>query len=157
MLVGAGPCIQFLSLMRLRSPEEFASAIRAIEAELGVWYPPSAAALLAELAAMVETARPRGLFKEAHLLTTATEVAAIRNELGGPLYDGYLLPFLSDGRREFPHVYGFDLSDPARDRIAVYSVHTIVHNWAGPADFLGWAAAEKRSWFQKLFGRGPGR
>jgi hypothetical protein len=125
--------------MRLESPADFATAIRTIEAELGVRYPPSAAGFFAELAAVVGTGHPHGLFTEAHLLTTATAVAALRDEVGGPLYDGYLLPFLSDAQGEFPDVYGFDLTDPARDRVAIYAVHTIVNTWPSPAAFLAWA------------------
>ncbi|HEX8915400.1 MAG TPA: hypothetical protein VF796_23810 [Humisphaera sp.] len=125
--------------MRLQSPEHFATAIRAVEAELGVRYPPLAAGLFAELAAILDSGHPHGLFKGGRLLTTATVVAAMRDELGGPLYDGYLLPFLSDEQGKFPNVYGFDLSDPERSRVAVYSVHTIVEVWPTVAAFLAWA------------------
>jgi hypothetical protein len=125
--------------MRLQSPEDFANATRAVEVELGVRYPPSAPGLLAGLAAILEKGHPHGLFKGARLLTTAAAVATTRDELGGPLHDGYLLPFLTDdGRGEFPDVYGFDLSDPARNRVAVYAVHTIVETWPSPAAFLAW-------------------
>ena len=126
--------------MRPQSPEDFSNAIRAIEVELGVRYPPSAVGLLADLAAMLHTGHPHGLFKDARLLTTPTAVAMMRDEPGGPLYDRYLLPFLSDdGRGQFPDVYGFDLSDPAGNRVAVYAVHTIVDVWPSPAAFLAWA------------------
>jgi hypothetical protein len=125
--------------MQIESPEDFAATITQIEAELDVRYPPTAPALFSELAAMICTGQPHGLFKEAHLLTTPAAVVAMRDELGGPLSDGCLLPFLSDGDGDYRDVYGFDPSDPGLHRIAVYSVHTIVNTWSSTAAFLTWA------------------
>ena len=125
--------------MQIESPEDFAATISQIEAELEVRYPPTAPSLFADLAAMICAGHPHGLFKEAHLLATPAAVIAMRDELGGPLYDGCLLPFLSDGEGDYPDVYGFDPSDPGLDRIAVYAVHTIVNTWSSAAAFLKWA------------------
>ncbi|MGC4005214.1 MAG: hypothetical protein QM811_19680 [Pirellulales bacterium] len=78
----------------------------------GIHRPPPR--LFAELASIVDSGHPHdSFFKEARLLTTAEAVAAIRDALGRPIYDGYLLPILSLEQGEFPDVYGFDLGDPA--------------------------------------------
>lgn len=125
--------------MQIESSEAFAAKITQIEAELGVSFPPTAPALLADLAAMICAGHHRGPFRVAQLLTTTAEVVSMRDEMGGPLYEGCLLPFLSDGEGDCPDVYGFDLSDPALNRIVVYSVHTIVNTWPSTAAFFTWA------------------
>jgi hypothetical protein len=114
-------------------------AIRAIEAELGIRYPPSAPQLLANLAKLLSS-QPSGSgwFEQARLLTTPETVAAQFDELEEPLYQDLLLPFLVDYSRggEFPDVYGYDLSDAKQNRIAVFSVHTFVQVWPTPEAFL---------------------
>jgi hypothetical protein len=35
-------------------------------------------------------------------------------------------------------VYGYDPTDPAQNRVAVYSVHTIVHEGLNQDSFLKW-------------------
>lgn len=124
--------------MRLDSPADLAAALRATEIALGVRYPPAAPRLLAELSTIVGTPQHHALFARARVLVTADDVSAPRDELGGQLINGYLLPFLSDERGKRPDIYGFDMTDPKLDRIAVFSVHTIVESWATPAAFLHW-------------------
>jgi hypothetical protein len=120
-------------------------AIRGIEAALGIRYPPSAPQLLANLAKLLSSqATSSGWFEQARLLTTPETVAAQFDELEDPLYQDLLLPFLVDYSRgeEFPDVYGYDLSDPEQNRIAVFSIHTFVQLWPTPEAFLKWMSNE---------------
>jgi hypothetical protein len=122
--------------MQFVSPADFAAAIEVIEMELGIRYPAYAAELFAELSTIIGTDKNRGLFQHAHLLLSAAEVAAERDELGHALIDGCLLSFLHDEQGECPDIYGFDLSDPGR--IVAYSVHAIVQRWNSRDGFLDW-------------------
>jgi hypothetical protein len=124
--------------MRLDSHTRFATALQGIEVELGVRYPSRAPELLSALSEIVGTSRHHGLFERGRLLITSADVAAEEFEVGGRLIEGYLLPFLRVEQGQPSHVYGYDLTDPARDRIAVYSVHTIVHDWPNQEAFLTW-------------------
>jgi hypothetical protein len=126
-----------------RPPDTFAASIRAIESDLGVRYPPSAAHLFSALSAIVGTSQHHGVFERGRLLASSAEVAAVQDDLGGRLIDGYLLPFLQVEQTQSPHVYGYDLADPMRNRIAVYSVHTIVHDWPNEEAFLHWIRSLK--------------
>jgi hypothetical protein len=125
-------------VMSLDLPAAFATTIRSIEAELGIRYPSSAAQLFSALSSIVGRPQHHGIFEHARLLVSSAAVAAVRNELGGRLIDGYLLPFLQVEQGQWPDVYGYDLADPTRNRIAVYSVHTIVHDWPNQDEFLNW-------------------
>jgi hypothetical protein len=119
--------------MQLESADSFEAAIRTIEAELRIQYPKSAPQLFSDLSAIIETSPHLG---NARLLVSSAEVAALKTEVGSRLMDGYLLPFLREGEGRFPNIYGYDLADPARNRIAIYRVHTIVHDWPSPQAFL---------------------
>jgi hypothetical protein len=127
--------------MQIESPATFAAAIRAIEADLGLRYPSSAPELFLALSAIVGSSKLRGVFEQARLLVTSADVAAVRNEVGGRLIDGNLLPFLQVEEGQWPDLYGYDMGDPIRNRIAVYSVHTVVHDWPSPEAFLNWISA----------------
>ena len=130
--------------MPLESPASFATAIRKIESDLGVRYPASAPQLLSALSAIVGTPAQHGLFEHACLLVTSAEVAAVQNEVGGRLIDGYLLPFLKvEGR--WPEIYGYNLAGPLPNRIGVYRVHTIVYDWPSEDAFLKWIKTFSRS------------
>ncbi|MHB1155370.1 MAG: hypothetical protein ACYC26_00885 [Phycisphaerales bacterium] len=124
--------------MQIDPPAYFTVALRAIEAALGVRYPPTAPRLLTELSTVVGTPKHHFLFERAHLLVTVADVTAPQDELGNRLIDGYLLPFMLDDQGQWPDIYGFDMADPVLERIAVFSVHTIVEDWASPTDFLHW-------------------
>lgn len=69
---------------------------------------------------------------------TAADVSAPRDELGSQLIDGDLLPFMSDDAGEWQNIYGFELADPKLERVAVYSVHTIVTQWPNANAFITW-------------------
>lgn len=121
--------------MWINQPNDFAVVIRAIEAELGLQYPIAAPDMLTELSSIVGSTQHHAVFEHARLLVTSTDVIAQRGELGESLIEGgYFLPFLIDENGEWPDIYGFD----ATGRVAVFCVHTIVAEWASPADFLHW-------------------
>lgn len=124
--------------MPLDPSADFAVALHAIEAATGVRYPPSAPQLLTELSTIAGTPQHHAIFENARLLVTEADVRAPRDEMNSPLIEGYLLPFMTDNQGEWPDVYGFDMADPTFDRIAMYSVHTIVEDWPDAARFLQW-------------------
>jgi hypothetical protein len=124
--------------MRLVSPADFAAELSGTEGVLGVCYPTTAPGLLADLSAIVGSPKHYGLFERATLLVTPANVCAPRDELGGRLVDGYLLPFMSDDAGEWPDIYGFDMADPKLERVVVYSVHTIVEQWPNAEAFITW-------------------
>lgn len=121
------------------SPPNFSAVLRAIERALGIQYPPMAAAFLGELSKIIHSPHYDSPLKNGRLLLDADEIAALQGETGDPLFDGYLLPFLLDG--DGPQdLYGYDLKGPSRQRIVVYSVHTLVRGWPNSEAFLQWAA-----------------
>ena len=129
--------------MRLDSPAHFAAALSETEMALGVRYPANTPQLLSELSTIVGSPKHHGVFERARLLVTPADVTAPRDELGGRLVEGYLLPFLIGDDDQWPSVYGFEMAGVNTDRIAVYSVHTIVESWADSAAFLKWVSSFK--------------
>jgi hypothetical protein len=122
--------------MRLESRESYATAVRAIEAALGVQYPSSADLALCELGRLVDGPDFRAAFPYALILTTTVDVAAARENMPAKL-----LPFMLVREQHSSDFYAYDLAtEPSR--VVVWSDHAVVMDWANFGLFTTWLATK---------------
>ena len=89
--------------------------------------------VIEKLTPVIATHAFRDRFPIARLLRTPFERKAVCETIPPAL-----LPFMIEELPQWPDIYAFDLTDPERDRVVVWSDHAVVAEWNTLDEFLNW-------------------
>ena len=108
-----------------------------IETDFGFTCPPTFLELHTDFLAFADTSAFTRKFGDAHVVTSAAEVA----DLHAHCCPKWIIPFLWVQNPTARDYYGFNTSHPPQREwpVSVFAIHAVVHGWPNFESFLNWA------------------